>query len=211
MKACDASLLAAYRIALVHGIVEPEVIAELIEQMFIATESPPAELLAAADAPRTSITEIASALTRLTAGADTSRTARLFMGLARAALLERPDLAEDVAHALHRMACVWRIVAVGGQVVETQGATVIVDGRELHQRPVAPAGGVPIAEETNGARTYRVSVGPAESERPPDVRVVVPPAHLFVMGDNRLNAYDSRSIGCIPLSSVKARILFRYL
>ncbi len=106
---------------------------------------------------------------------------------------------------------VWRIVAVGGQVVETQGATVIVDGRELHQRLVAPAGGVPIAEETNGARTHRVSVGPAESERPPDVRVVVPPAHLFVMGDNRLNAYDSRSIGCIPLSSVKAKILFRYL
>ncbi len=105
MKACDASLLAAYRIALVHGVVEREVIAELIDQMLIATESPPAELLAAADAHRTSITEIASALTRLTAGADTSRTARLFMGLARAALLERPDLAEDVAHALYRMAC----------------------------------------------------------------------------------------------------------
>ncbi len=81
-----------------------------------------------------------------------------------------------------------RLVGVPGDVVEIAEGTVYVNGVPLHEDYTA--------EPVLGA------FGPC----------VVPPDHYFVLGDNRNNSEDSRSIrvGFVPANSIIGRALWRY-
>jgi signal peptidase I len=76
-----------------------------------------------------------------------------------------------------------RIVATGGQTVSLRGGTLTVDG-VVQSEPHARYG----AARSN-------DFGPIE----------VPAGHVFVLGDNRNESYDSRFWGPVPLTDVLAR------
>jgi len=81
-----------------------------------------------------------------------------------------------------------RVVAVAGQTVEMRGTTLFVDGKPVDD---------PHAHYTKRAH---VELDP----------YTVPSGHVFVMGDNRDESYDSRFWGSVPLEDVKGLAMVIY-
>ncbi len=90
-----------------------------------------------------------------------------------------------------------RVIGLPGEHVELRRKQVYVDGRALDE-PYARFMAFPSPESPLG--DPRVRYGP----------VAVPPAHYFVMGDNRDNSEDSRYWGFLPRDNVKGRALVIY-
>jgi signal peptidase I len=86
-----------------------------------------------------------------------------------------------------------RVVGMAGETVEVKGPDVYVDGRKLDQ-PYAYFE-QDIVEEYRRQNRNLPDFGP----------VTIPPGHLFVMGDNRLNSSDSRVWGFVPMGAVKGK------
>ncbi len=79
-----------------------------------------------------------------------------------------------------------RVVAVEGEVVEVRDGHTFVNGQPIDEPWVAHFGG----------QDY----GPA----------LVPPGHLFVVGDNRAVSRDSRAIGPVTVDSIQGRVWLVY-
>ena len=77
-----------------------------------------------------------------------------------------------------------RVIAGPGATVEVRGGVVWVDGAPLTERYL----------DGSGSRASRAPV-------------VVPPGHVFVLGDNRapLASRDSRAFGPVPVGNVAGR------
>lgn len=83
-----------------------------------------------------------------------------------------------------------RCIAVEGQTVEIRGKRVFVNGNELQEEYAKYIGG-------NRPRRNFESF-------------VVPKNHIFVMGDNRDNSYDSRFWGALHKKYIRGQALFLY-
>jgi signal peptidase I len=92
-----------------------------------------------------------------------------------------------------------RVIGLPGDTLELRNKRVYINGTMLDEPYVHYL--VPPDEEGNGGEfDVRVQYGP----------VTVPPAHYFMMGDNRDNSQDSRYWGFMPQEYIKGRALFVY-
>lgn len=108
-----------------------------------------------------------------------------------------------------------RVVGVAGDTVAMREGTLLVNGARPAERyvqhgdPTSDAG----AEQFGWQRGF-LAAAPVDGRYLPSRNtwgpLVVPRAHVFVLGDNRDNSLDSRYWGFVPDSLIRGRPLFVY-
>jgi signal peptidase I len=87
-----------------------------------------------------------------------------------------------------------RVIGLPGETLEIRGRQVLINGNPLSE-PYAVFADGPL-----GRGLEREHVGP----------VVIPPGHLFMMGDNRDRSMDSRVWGLLDVHKVKGKAFLVY-
>jgi signal peptidase I len=104
-----------------------------------------------------------------------------------------------------RMFYVGRVIATAGDTIEWRAnGDVLVNDTMLERAPDAEPG--EFTEENEGRR-YRIRLTPPDDpgDRSRSGRIVVPPHHGFVLGDNRFKSRDSRHYGPLPYANLHAK------
>jgi len=107
-----------------------------------------------------------------------------------------------------------RVIGVAGDRVEVAGHAVRINGRaletKLKQKDFELSGAEPLHGElwTESAGDHHYDVFYDASHPAPDALAVrVEPEHVFLLGDNRGNSFDSRHFGSVPVGSIKGQVV----
>ena len=111
-----------------------------------------------------------------------------------------------------------RVIALPGDTVEVKDNEVFVNGQQLAREP-APLASLGAAahevkgelfEETNAGRRYRILFAADTKPLADYPQAKVPSGACFVLGDNRNNSRDSRTMGFVALGDVLGDVQYRY-
>jgi signal peptidase I len=109
----------------------------------------------------------------------------------------------------HRYLYIWRVIGLPGDRISTSADSLTLNDHPVRREIVREEDGFVIFREfADDGDSYQVAIANAPENVPPDVAVEVAEEQLFVMGDNRYNAYDSRFSGSIPFSSIVGKVIW---
>ncbi|NJL24107.1 MAG: signal peptidase I [Calothrix sp. SM1_5_4] len=118
--------------------------------------------------------------------------------------LQQPKRGEIVAFqcpAATERICLKRVIAVEGDRVEYSEGKLMVNGRFSNNRPLS---GV-IAQESIEGQAW--AIWPAPMQAVSTEPVIVPPRHVYVLNDKRVDNEDSRQWGAVPVELIEGRAM----
>jgi signal peptidase I len=95
-----------------------------------------------------------------------------------------------------------RVVGIPGDTIDVLGETVRVNGEALKREQVRNEGKLAIYREHNGKSSYEIAVETPIPISAPADRAKVKPDQVYVLGDNRFDAVDSRNLGPIMFDTI---------
>lgn len=96
---------------------------------------------------------------------------------------------------------IWRVIGLPGDTVVTGHNEVILNGTALTREPDLSGRAHALFTEYIGDVSYTVSLS-EEADKLPRQAFYVPEGYVFVLGDNRHFARDSRYLGLVPVDAV---------
>jgi signal peptidase I len=103
---------------------------------------------------------------------------------------------------------IWRVMALPSEKIFIQDKKIVINGNDLKLEEARKENNYVIYKETNGETTYEVAYFKERNHQNfEDFQCDIPENHVFVLGDNRDNASDSREIGTVPFESIIAKKL----
>src|SRR5881397_1795833 len=104
-----------------------------------------------------------------------------------------------------------RVIAVEGQTIEVRAKQVYIDGKPWDDPHATFLSGKPDPTAERPSNPLVRPCGSLESGSGSNCApYTVPPGHVFVIGVNREQSYDSRFWGSVPLEDVKGRAFVIY-
>ena len=108
-----------------------------------------------------------------------------------------------------RYVYVWRVIALPGDKVVVEEKEVSINGQTLTHEFLEQVGELKIYTESQRGKSYRVAYDSSASEdNRRGTSVIVPEGYLFMLGDNRFNAMDSRYYGPVDFEAVIGKMQF---
>lgn len=101
--------------------------------------------------------------------------------------------------------CLKRVVGVAGDRIEFRSGQLFINGLGARRRQVSPE----IVVEGVGVKSWLV--WPADQTGGPQEPVIVPPLHVYLLNDKRIDAEDSRTWGPLATSELEGRARFVWL
>lgn len=100
-----------------------------------------------------------------------------------------------------------RVIGIAGDEILIKNGRIFLNGRMLNEVPVDKVNGIEICSEELAGNHYSIQHMPRINRMYSMGKVTVPEGHVFVMGDNRENSYDSRYWGMLPEKNIEGKLV----